>query len=77
MDSSIALPAGDTARAPGSVIKLFGPSVYWAHVLATLCLLGTAVLTWLIGCELVGAHRAALVARDRLGGLPAQPCPDY
>ena len=43
----------------GSVIKLFGPSVYWAYVLATLCLLGTAVLTWLIGRELVGARVAA------------------
>ena len=43
----------------GSVIKLFGPSVYWAYVLATLCLLGTAVFTWLIGRELVGDRVAA------------------
>ena len=43
----------------GSVIKLFGPSVYWAYVLATLCLLGTAIFTWLIGRELVGERVAA------------------
>lgn len=43
----------------GSVIKLFGPSVYWAYVLATLCLLGTATFTWLIGRELVGERVAA------------------
>lgn len=43
----------------GSVIKLFGPSIYWAYVLATVCLLGTAVFTWLIGRELVGDRVAA------------------
>ncbi len=43
----------------GSVIKLFGPSVYWAYVLATLCLLGTAIFTWLIGRQLVGDRVAA------------------
>ena len=43
----------------GSVIKLFGPSVYWAYVLATLCLVGTATFTWLIGRELVGERVAA------------------
>ncbi|MEP7101733.1 MAG: glycosyltransferase family 39 protein, partial [Burkholderiales bacterium] len=43
----------------GLVIKLFGPSVYWAYVLATLCLLGTAIFTWLIGRELVGERVAA------------------
>ena len=42
------------------VIKTFGPSVYWAYVLATLCLLGTMGFTWLIGRELVG---------DRLAGV--------
>jgi hypothetical protein len=43
----------------GSVIKLFGPSIYWAYVLATLCLLGTATFTWLIARELVGERVAA------------------
>ena len=43
----------------GTVIRLFGPSVYWAYVLATLCLLGTLVFTWLIGRELVGDRIAA------------------
>lgn len=43
----------------GSVIKLFGPSVYWAYVLATLCLMGTVIFTWLIGRELVGDRVAA------------------
>jgi hypothetical protein len=43
----------------GAVIKLFGPSVYWAYVLATTCLLGTALLTWLIGRDLVGERAAA------------------
>lgn len=43
----------------GSVIRLFGPSVYWAYVLATLCLLGTLIFTWLIGRELVGDRVAA------------------
>jgi Dolichyl-phosphate-mannose-protein mannosyltransferase len=43
----------------GTVIRLFGPSVYWAYVLATLCLLGTLVFTWLIGRELVGDRVAA------------------
>ncbi len=43
----------------GTVIKLFGPSVYWAYVLATACLLGTAIFTWLIGRELVGDRVAA------------------
>lgn len=43
----------------GLVIKLFGPSVYWAYTLATLCLLGTLWLTWLIGRELLGDRLAA------------------
>ncbi len=43
----------------GAVIKLFGPSVYWAYALAMLCLLGTAGFTWLIGRELVGDRVAA------------------
>lgn len=43
----------------GLVIRLFGPSVYWAYTLATLCLLGTLWLTWLIGRELVGERLAA------------------
>jgi hypothetical protein len=43
----------------GAVIKLFGPSVYWAYVLATLCLLGTALFTWQIGRDLVGERAAA------------------
>ena len=43
----------------GSVIKLFGPSIYWAYVLAALCLIGTAIFTWLIGRELVGDRVAA------------------
>lgn len=40
----------------GTTIKLFGKSVYWAYALATLCLLGTAMFTWLIGRDLVGAR---------------------
>ena len=43
----------------GVTIKLFGPSVYWAYALATLCLLGTAAFTWLIGRELLGERVAA------------------
>ena len=43
----------------GSVIRVFGPSIYWGYVLATLCLLGTGWLTWLIGRELVGERVAA------------------
>ena len=43
----------------GLVIRLFGPSVYWAYVLATLCLLGTLGFTWLIGRELIGDRLAA------------------
>lgn len=43
----------------GMVIRLFGPSVYWAYLLATLCLLGTAWLTWRIGQALVGERAAA------------------
>lgn len=43
----------------GVVIRLFGPSVYWAYVLATLCLLGTLGFTWLIGRELLGDRLAA------------------
>ena len=43
----------------GAVIKLFGTSIYWAYVLATLCLLGTAGFTWLIGRELLGERVAA------------------
>jgi hypothetical protein len=42
------------------VIRLFGPSVYWAYVLATLCLLGTMGFTWLIGRELIGERLAAV-----------------
>ena len=44
----------------GLVIKLFGPSVYWAYTLATLCLLGTVGFTWLIGRELIGDRLAAV-----------------
>jgi 4-amino-4-deoxy-L-arabinose transferase-like glycosyltransferase len=43
----------------GLVIRLFGPSVYWAYALATLCLLGTVWFTWLIGRELVGERLSA------------------
>ena len=43
----------------GAVIELFGPSIYWAYALATLCLLGTAALTWSIGRELLGERIAA------------------
>ncbi len=43
----------------GLVIKLFGPSVYWAYTLATLCLLGTLGFTWLIGRELIGNRLSA------------------
>jgi len=51
----------------GAVVKLFGPSIYWAYVLATLCLLGTAIFTYLIGRELVGDRVAA--AASLLWGL--------
>ena len=43
----------------GLVIRVFGPSVYWAYTLATLCLLGTLAFTWLIGRELLGERLAA------------------
>ena len=43
----------------GGVVRLFGPSIYWAYVLATVCLLGTAIFTYLIGRELVGSRVAA------------------
>ena len=43
----------------GAVIKLFGPSVYWAYLLATVCLLGTALFTWRIATELVGPRAGA------------------
>jgi 4-amino-4-deoxy-L-arabinose transferase-like glycosyltransferase len=42
-----------------ATILLFGPSVYWAYVLAALCMLGTAAFTWLIGRRLVGERVAA------------------
>jgi 4-amino-4-deoxy-L-arabinose transferase-like glycosyltransferase len=51
----------------GGVVRLFGPSIYWAYVLATLCLLGTALFTWLIGRDLVGDRVAA--AASLLWGL--------
>jgi 4-amino-4-deoxy-L-arabinose transferase-like glycosyltransferase len=44
----------------GVVIKLFGPSVYWAYALAALCLVGTLGLTWLIGRELIGERLSAV-----------------
>jgi hypothetical protein len=43
----------------GAVIRLFGPSIYWAYGLATLCLLGTFAFTWMIGRELLGERVAA------------------
>lgn len=43
----------------GLVVRLFGPSIYWAYVLSTACLLGTASFTWLIGRRLVGERVAA------------------
>jgi hypothetical protein len=44
----------------GGVIHTLGPSIYWAYLLAGLCLAGTAVLTWLIAHELVGPRAAAV-----------------
>ena len=44
----------------GLVLKLFGPSLYWAYMLAALCLLGTLGFTWLIGRELIGERLAAV-----------------
>lgn len=43
----------------GAVVKLLGPSIYWAYALATLCLLGTIALTWMIGREWLGERVAA------------------
>ncbi|HEY4066336.1 MAG TPA: glycosyltransferase family 39 protein [Burkholderiaceae bacterium] len=43
----------------GLMIKLFGPSLYWAYSLATACLLGTLVFTWMIGRELIGDRLSA------------------
>ena len=43
----------------GATIRLFGPLVYWAYALATLCLLGTMAFTWAIGRELLGDRVAA------------------
>jgi 4-amino-4-deoxy-L-arabinose transferase-like glycosyltransferase len=42
-----------------ATVRLFGPSIYWAYVLATLCLLGTATFTWLVGRRLIGDRVAA------------------
>jgi 4-amino-4-deoxy-L-arabinose transferase-like glycosyltransferase len=44
----------------GGVIHTFGPSIYWAYLLAGLCLAGTAILTWLMAHELVGPRAAAV-----------------
>jgi len=44
----------------GLLIRIFGPSVYWAYTLATLCLLGTMAFTWLVGRELIGDRLAAV-----------------
>jgi len=43
----------------GAAIALFGPSPYWTYLLAALCLLGTAVFTWLIGRRLLGERVAS------------------
>lgn len=43
----------------GAVVRCFGPSIYWAYALSTLCLLGTAAFTWAIGRQLVGDRVAA------------------
>ena len=43
----------------GLVVHVFGPSIYWAYVLAAACLVGTAVFTWLIARRLVGDRVAA------------------
>jgi len=45
----------------GSVIQLFGPSRWWAIVLAAACALGTAMLTGSIAKQLLGARAAAAV----------------
>lgn len=42
----------------GAAIALFGPSPYWAYALSALCLVGTAVFTWLIARRLLGARLA-------------------
>ena len=42
------------------IIRMFGPAIYWAYALATLCLLGTLAFTWLIGRELLGDRLAAV-----------------
>jgi 4-amino-4-deoxy-L-arabinose transferase-like glycosyltransferase len=41
------------------MIKIFGPSLYWAYSLATACLLGTLIFTWMIGRELIGERLSA------------------
>lgn len=43
----------------GLLVHVFGPSIYWAYVLAALCLVGTATFTWLIGRRLAGDRVAA------------------
>ena len=43
----------------GLMIRIFGPSLYWAYSLATACLLGTLIFTWMIGRELVGDRLSA------------------
>lgn len=42
-----------------AAIAVFGPSPHWTHLLATLCVLGTAVFTWLIGRRLLGERVAS------------------
>ncbi|HKX44346.1 MAG TPA: glycosyltransferase family 39 protein [Burkholderiaceae bacterium] len=43
----------------GATIALFGPSPYWTYLLAALCLIGTALFTWLIGRQLLGERAAS------------------
>ncbi len=42
------------------VIKLFGPSPYWAYALAAITLSGTATFTFLFARWLIGEHLAAM-----------------
>lgn len=43
----------------GALVHGFGPSVYWAYLLAALCLVGTLTFTWLLGRDLFGERIAS------------------
>lgn len=45
-----------------AVIRVAGPSVYWAYMLAALCFIGAVFFTWKIAARLLGTKSGAIVA---------------